>query len=211
MGTIVSGSSRQLPQRYYNLPDIPRMMIFVDGENLVFRFQEMVDKGWIPREEGITHIEDTVVWHEYMSHLARECQVLRASYYTYAVGDEQRISEVVKVIDSLTHEKHRNSTLPDVMTANVFKKPRSSAQRKGVDIQLTIDVLHHVHQDNVDAVLLLSGDGDYIPLVEEIKRSGKHCFVSAFSSGLNEDLVYAADNFYCLDLSTFPEQDGGCS
>ena len=61
-----------------------------------------------------------------------------------------------------------------------------------------------VHHDNIDAVLLLTGDGDYIPLIEEIKRSAKQCYVSAFSDGLHPDLPLIADRFYCLDGTMFP-------
>jgi uncharacterized LabA/DUF88 family protein len=51
--------------------------------------------------------------------------------------------------------------------------------------------------------MLLAGDGDYIPLIEEVKRSGKLCYISAFSSGLNKKLIDISDKFYCLDHTMF--------
>ena len=41
---------------------------------------------------------------------------------------------------------------------------------KGVDIALTKDLLSHAFLDNYDAVVLVAGDGDYVPVVEELKR-----------------------------------------
>ncbi len=68
---------------------------------------------------------------------------------------------------------------------------------------MVVDLLSHVHRDNVDSVLILTGDGDIIPVIEEVQRSGKHCYVSAFSSGLHPDLPMLADRFYCLDGTIF--------
>jgi uncharacterized LabA/DUF88 family protein len=50
-----------------------------------------------------------------------------------------------------------------------------------------------------DVLFLLSGDGDYLPLIEEITRSGKQVWVAAFSKGLNSNLRFAADEFFDLD------------
>lgn len=179
-------------------------MIFVDGENLVFRYQSMVAAGWKPRTDDVCHISDSVIWHSSFSQGIRLDQVLRATYYTYAVGDDVRVDEIETRIKGLQFTPHRNSTLPSYLTPCVFKKQKQSAKAKGVDIALTVDVLGHVHHDNVDTVILLSGDGDYLPLIKEVQRSGKQCFVSAFSDGLNPSLRKTADSFFLLDEAMFP-------
>ncbi len=81
----------------------------------------------------------------------------------------------------------------------LFKKDRINAKAKGVDIQLTVDVLSHVYQDNVDIICFFSGDGDYLPVLEEAQHSGKQVFVAAFSNGLNPKLKQKADYFNSLD------------
>ena len=150
-----------------------RLMIFADGENLVFRYQSMVTQGWVPRSDGVTHIPDVLVWHETFSQGVQLDEVLRATYYTYVVGDETKVRHVQELIKSLEFCGHRNSMLPKTLTPQVFKKPKSSIRAKWVDIQLTVDVLNHVHRDNLDSVLLLSGDGDYMPVIAEVQRCGK--------------------------------------
>jgi hypothetical protein len=74
---------------------------------------------------------------------------------------------------------------------------------KGVDIQLAVDALSHVYKDNVEAVYIMSGDGDFLPLLEEALRQGKQVYLSAFSGGLNDRLAEIATDFYLLDNAAF--------
>jgi uncharacterized LabA/DUF88 family protein len=186
------------------MPAFRRLMMFIDGENMVFRYQSMLAKGWTPRDDDVCHIPDVLIWHSSFSQLVRMDEVIRATYYTYVVGDENRLTEVRNLIRTLSFSNHRNSALPNTLTPIVFKKSGRSTKAKGVDIQMTVDILTHVHRDNVDTVLLLSGDGDYIPVIQEVLRCGKQCYVSAFSDGLHHDLPLIADQFYCLDGTMFP-------
>ncbi|MGD7035160.1 hypothetical protein [Methylotuvimicrobium buryatense] len=43
------------------LPNLGRMMVFVDGENLVLRFQAMVAEGRMPIDD-IAYEKDIYVW-----------------------------------------------------------------------------------------------------------------------------------------------------
>lgn len=186
------------------MPAFRRLIMFIDGENLVFRYQSMLAKGWKPRDDGVCHISDVLIWHSSFSQLLRMDEVIRATYYTYVVGNENRLVEVRNLIHTLQFSTHRNSALPNTLTPIVFNKSGRSTKAKGVDIQMTVDILTHVHRDNIDTVLLLSGDGDYIPVIQEVLRCGKQCYVSAFSDGLHHDLPLIADQFYCLDGTMFP-------
>ena len=180
-------------------------MIFIDGENLAFRYQAMYEKGWVARTVDVTHIPDALIWSPIFTHVVGLHNVLRATYYTYAVGSDPHIDAIREKIKSLMFNKHRDSELPNWLTPHVFKKDKQTARAKGVDIQLTVDVLNHVHEDHVDTVYLMSGDGGYKPLIEEVRRSGKQVYLSAFSDGLDESLVNIVDDFYCLDGTVFPK------
>lgn len=186
-------------------PSFRRLMVFVDGENLVCRYQAMISKGWSPRTaDEVCHIKDVLIWHPRLSQLVYTDAVIRATYYTYVVGDEKRVKDVRETIRSLEFSGNRDSTLPKTLTPRVFKKSRRSAKAKGVDIQITVDILTNTYRNNIDTVLLLSGDGDYIPVITEVQRCGMQCYVSAFSDGLHPDLPLIADQFYCLDGTMFP-------
>ncbi|MCI5150500.1 MAG: NYN domain-containing protein [Candidatus Electrothrix sp. MAN1_4] len=51
----------------------------------------------------------------------------------------------------------------------------------------------------VGGILLLSGDGDFVPLVREVVHTSKQMYVGAFSLGLSEALRNEVDMFIDLD------------
>lgn len=185
-----------------------RLMIFVDGENLVSRFESLLKKGRKPRG-GVVHEPQTFVWSP--AFVARgEYVVQRAIYYASVVGDAARRSEVEDTLrttrvylDGIPDHRHENPLYPKTFTRH---KTRELA--KGLDVQLAVDVLSNVYQDNCDAVLLMAGDGDYVPVLEECIRRGKIAIVAAFSDGLSKPLREVADSFYFLDDYYF---DAGAS
>lgn len=179
-----------------------RMMVFVDGENLVYRYQEMLKRGYIPRDD-IVHEPDVFVWHNSFTYIAQQHEILRVTYYTYAVGDDTRIATIRSTLRAQTFSKHMASLLPNSVTPCGFKKDARARSGKGVDIQLSVDMLSHVYRRNVDAVLLMSGDGDYVPLIDEVLRGGVQVFLSAFSDGLNSMLRERVDAIYELDGTTW--------
>jgi uncharacterized LabA/DUF88 family protein len=197
-------------QEHVVLPPLGRMMVFVDGENLVQRFQAMVAEGRELREDArIAHEKDIYVWSPNFSVRTGLNQVVRASYYTYAFGDNNRIQQIKDSIKDLPSGQYSDprihwvgGSLLNSLYPVVFKKERGK-KAKGVDIQLTVDILSNVYKDNVDSIYLISGDGDYKPVIEEAIRHGKHVYVAALSSGLNKELKYIADQFIDLDAYYF--------
>jgi len=178
-------------------PSYKRMMVFIDGENLVFRFQEM-DK-INTRLSGLFFEKDIFVWHPNTIKSTDQLEILRATYYTYAVGDDLRINELNTNIKELTFQKDGRSALPNFLKPVVFKKNIKGIKNKGVDIKMAVDILSNVYNNNLDVVYLVSGDGDYLPVIKEILRHGKQVYLAAFSNGLNKKLLNYVDNYYCLD------------
>ncbi len=71
------------------------------------------------------------------------------------------------------------------------------------DVGLTVDAIRL--SPSLDAIVLVSGDGDYVPLVEYLqKSSGKQVEVVAFGQTVSSKLVDVADDF--LDLSAEREK-----
>ena len=102
-------------------PGLGRMMVFIDGENLVFRYQDMLKDGKNSRSD-IVHEPDVFVWHSSMTQQADRHYVLRATYYTYAVGDDPRLNEIRDRIKTLSFNQSRFSSLPKCVTPYVLKK-----------------------------------------------------------------------------------------
>lgn len=71
------------------------------------------------------------------------------------------------------------------------------------DVGLAVDAIRLA--PSLDAIVLVSGDGDYIPLVDYLqKSSGKQVEVVAFGDTTSSRLIDAADDF--LDLSAEKEK-----
>ena len=70
------------------------------------------------------------------------------------------------------------------------------------DVGITIDAV--VLAEKLDVAVLVSGDGDYVPLVEYLKMKGVQVEVAAFGRSTSSKLREAADSF--LDLCDHPEK-----
>lgn len=193
------------------VPSLGRMMVFIDGENLVARYQSMIDAGRKPLGD-VRHRKDTYVW-SFPSVQPGLNVISRATYYTYAVGSADLVDEVAAELQAQRFQQYsipgENFTAQLVQTLypRVFSKPKNRSG-KGVDIQMTVDVLTNVYQNNLDTVYLASGDGDYAPLIHEAQRMGKHVIVAALSSGLSPKLKLIADGFFNLDGCYFEPEQG---
>lgn len=67
------------------------------------------------------------------------------------------------------------------------------------DVGIAVDAIKT--SDGVDVIVLLSGDGDYTPLVEYLKNHGKRVEVIAFGKSTSTRLKEVADEFLNLDDS----------
>lgn len=64
------------------------------------------------------------------------------------------------------------------------------------DVGLAMDIIKMA--PNIDSIILVSGDGDYIPLVEYLQNHGKLVEVVSFGRSSSQALINKADDF--LDL-----------
>jgi len=77
-------------------------------------------------------------------------------------------------------------------------KVRADGTAKGDwDMGIAIDAISLV--DKVDCIVLVSGDGDYVPLVEHLKARGCRVEVYAFPSNTAQELIEAATEFFPMD------------
>src|ERR1043166_8903059 len=150
-------------------------MIFVDGENFTIRGQEFAKANGLDLIQGQYWERDTFLWlpnqhaekpafaggSYWLRHTGvTDARAERSYYYTAVVGDDQRMLETQLAIRELGFEP------------NVFKKAKGT-KSKGVDVSLTTAVVSHAYRHSFDVAYLLAGDGDYAPMVEEVKRAGR--------------------------------------
>jgi uncharacterized LabA/DUF88 family protein len=175
-------------------PTLRRWMTFVDGENLTFRTQKLLSMDGVVPSEGSYWSKDRFIWRpgsrgtQVISAGSNQLEFgpVRCYYYTSVTGDEEALN-------------HVRSTLWNLGFApRVFKKPIQHEKAKGVDISLTKDMLSHAFNNHYEVAILIAGDGDYVPLVEEVKHLGKRVLAIFFSegAGLSSTLRLAVDDFF---------------
>lgn len=181
-----------------------KAIVLVDGENLVMRYQEMLQAGRKPIE-GVIHIDNTFVWHPRLLECLGGKDLVRIAYYTTVVGDDNRVEEVKEVISQAAYEGCllNGEEWVGTLVPYVYKKSRKGAKTKSVDINLTIDALRYVYGESIDQIVLMSGDGDYVPLLREVMARGKMVQAMAFSSGLSKQIKYNVDDFEIIDDEIF--------
>jgi uncharacterized LabA/DUF88 family protein len=116
--------------------------------------------------------------------------IVRRIFYYDAV-DESRPEEAER------QERYfaRLRRLPDVhvVLGDVRRRVKGPREQKGVDVQLAVDALEVASSGRVDAIALVTGDADFVPLAGAVRRAGPHVIVMAFPSSLSDRLEAEAD------------------
>ena len=90
--------------------------------------------------------------------------------------------------------------------AHVFEgviRGRGSGERirqKKIDVALAVDALQHAHLKNAQQITLLTGDLDFLPLVQALVQVGIHVQLWYEESSAAKELVLEADARKVLDL-----------
>jgi uncharacterized protein (TIGR00288 family) len=71
------------------------------------------------------------------------------------------------------------------------------------DIPLTIEAMMQVMMGNFDTLILLSGDGDFLPLVHTMKRLGKRVEVASLQHATGRPMRHDPDSWYEIEDTYF--------
>lgn len=185
-------------------------MVFIDGENLVFRYQAMLAGNRHPAE-GVVHVPDVFVWHPRIVDNESYLNVTRVYLYTSMVGDDNALRAMRDRIAAIIYQYDLGPELTGSaqIVPIIFKKAARANKSRQVDISIVIDMMRFAHSPATDLLYLVSGDGDFLPLVQEVMRHGKIVFVGAVSSGLAPELRHSVDEFFDLDRYLFEERVSG--
>jgi uncharacterized LabA/DUF88 family protein len=190
---------------------IHETLIFVDGENLAIRYQEMIKAGRKPAPDNVV-IDNCFVWNNRIL-LDDLWKIKRLSYYTSVVGDDKKVNAIRERIGSSIFKCNAEFIPPNTHTSYtgqfipfVRKISNKSKKESVCDIAIEVDVMRACYRDHADAIWIFSGDGDFIQLFQEVVHSGKRAFAAALSSGLNNEIRYVVDEYFLLDKYLFVEE-----
>src|SRR5258706_7042862 len=129
-----------------------KIALFVDGANLYG-----AAKG----------LQFDIDYKRLLELFARKGLLVRAFYYT-ALAEDQEFSPLRPLIDWLDYNRVK------VVTKQLQEYTDAQGRRRvkgNMDIELAIDVMEMSEQ--VDHIVIFSGDGDFRKLVEAVQRKGR--------------------------------------
>jgi len=180
---------------------ICRLGVFYDGsffsyaQNYYYHERQV---GWLRFPEFHLFLEKWIGLRE---------QGFFASYkVVYAAWHQGLFTSKDATLDQLKRDRNRHH---DLMHAGVEPKylPMSQTQgEKGVDVALAVDALQVGLGRMIDVAVLVTGDGDFVPLVRALNKQGVRVLAAYFAfeskdgskSFINERLVAAAN--YAVDI-----------
>ena len=71
------------------------------------------------------------------------------------------------------------------------------------DVEIAMDMLKVVYQVRPDIVVLASADADFVPLIQEVRKSGVRVEVAAFAETAGPDILLKCSGF--IDLAVYYE------
>ena len=144
-----------------------RVMIFIDGSNLYHSL-----KGYFKKTD--------INIGKFCQKILDRRRLIRIYYYNAIVGrreEPERFQRQQAFFNSIAAIPYCELRLGRLVYANW---PSAPPYEKGVDIQLTTDLLTHSFKNNYDVAILVAGDTDYVGAVQAVKDNGKNVEVALF-------------------------------
>ena len=161
-----------------------RVAIFIDGSNLYNGMRENVHNTRVNLNELITQLK---------------CgrHLVRTYYYNAPLTDDYEAE--LREGQGRFFESLRRIPYVTVRLGRLHRRPDGTLVEKGIDVAIAVESLSLAYDDAYDTALLVSGDGDYVELVEAIKRRGKHVECAMFKNQSAGILLEHTDVFRPLD------------
>ena len=164
-----------------------RVMIFIDGSNLYHSL-----KGHFGRTD--------ISIGKFCEKLVERRRLIRIYYYNARVGrkeEPERYRHQQAFFDSVGAFPYCELRLGRLVYNNW---PSAPPYEKGIDIQLTTDLLTHSYKNNYDVAILVAGDSDYVGAIQAVKDNGKNTEVALFGKErTSRPLREVADRVITID------------
>jgi len=165
-------------------------MVFIDGSNLYH-----ILKGIYGHSKNLNEFK----FDEFSKIICKKRKLIRVYYYN-AILDQKKDPEKYKKQQQF-FEKLK--TLPDfeVVLCRMQRDIVDGELRYSVkedDIHIAVDMLKLAYANAYDTAILVSTDGDFVPVVEAVKETGKRIENIGFKSVFSWHLKRTCDRFFIL-------------
>lgn len=108
--------------------------------------------------------------------------------------------------ENKTHYNNKNNFIFKLMQLSRFEVKlgelqliRNVYKQKKIDVMMSLDIAKKCFEKQIQYAVLIAGDSDFVPSVEEAKNYGAIVYLFADKDSLNKELFNKTDEFYFLD------------
>lgn len=190
---------------------------FIDGSALTAQVRQL-------RRAEMRFMTKKLCPLRFVGHLTETLDELHEGSYKRAIfyfprGDEVAIEEFIRMPNHRRpgevrdihfkfcgHKLKRSAEFDKFVEESVPSKyqNRFSKSEKGIDIEMCCDALRLASRSGLDRLMLLTNDGDFIPLCRTLKDFGTNVSIVHLSAATppNEDLLREADSYDIVDMDS---------
>lgn len=147
---------------------LKRVMIFIDGSNMYHNLMNTFGKA-------------TINYHKFSLKLTGpERELVRTYYYNCPIDqdkDPNAYKAQQRFLNSLS-----NTPYLEVRLGRLQRKIDGTVIEKGVDVKISVDMITKAFKNQYDVAILVSGDADFVEVVQEVKDQAKHVELAVFPS-----------------------------
>jgi uncharacterized LabA/DUF88 family protein len=162
-----------------------RVMIFIDGSNMYYNMMKNFGKA-------------SLNYRKFSIKLTGENRELIRTYYYNCPLDQNENPASYKLQQKFFNNLYNTPDL-EVRLGRLQPKPDGRKIEKGVDVKLAVDMLSKAWKNQYDVAVLISGDADFVEVVQEIKDQAKHIELAVFPNQSCRHLRKCSDRIVLLD------------
>ncbi len=167
----------------YRYPN-ERVAIFIDGANMF---------------HASNYLKLKIDYRKLIEILRKDRWLLRAYFYTGIPADRNLPPEIYQQFKKQQNFLNELSNIGIKVKTMPLKRTPEGFIEKGIDILLATDMVSLAFRNAYDTAVLVSGDSDYVPVVEEIQALGKRVENATFKRESSFHLRKVCDSFIILD------------
>jgi len=170
-----------------------RISVYLDGANFFHGLRTIRQN----------YTDSKFDFEKFIALLSKNRKLIQAYYYNASLKKEKN-PEIFKKQQDLFNRLRQIPLLKLVLCKRQKWDDETGChfRIKGDDIHLAIDMLNDACENRYDTAILISGDGDFAPLVRYVKRKGKRVENYYFEKNISLQLLRECDSSFKITKKT---------
>ena len=169
-----------------------RVAVFIDGNNFYFGLRKLYGK-----EKSLKNFN----FLKFADFLAKENKVVDIFYYNAQLDREQnpkKYESQKQFFEKLRKIQNFHLILCKLLKRNITGTDKFYYIIKEDDIHMAVDMVENAGENKFDTAIIVSGDGDFVPAVEAVKRKKKEVENIYFKNSSSRNLQSHCSNSFEL-------------